>query len=56
MDDETNEVELNKGDVLVSDFNDWHFVLNNWFCSDNEQEDSGDGERRLQGTTGRIEI
>ncbi|TKI55941.1 DUF3841 domain-containing protein [Brevibacillus antibioticus] len=79
-------IELNKGDVLVSDFDDWHFVLNNWFCSDNEQEDSafekgllkiskevswerifelnrvrdpkwhGDGERILQGTTGRIEI
>lgn len=79
-------VELEETDILVSDFEDWHFVLNNSFCSDNEQEDSafekgllkitkeaswerifdlnrirdpkwhGDGERMLQGTTGRIEM
>jgi Domain of unknown function (DUF3841) len=33
------KLELNDKDVLISDFEDWHFVLNNWFCSDNEEED-----------------
>lgn len=79
-------VELDETDVLISDFEDWHCVLNNWFCSDNEKEDiafeqgllnitkedswerifalhrirdpewHGHEERKLQGTTGRIEI
>ncbi|WP_211750289.1 DUF3841 domain-containing protein [Paenibacillus sp. Marseille-Q4541] len=32
-------MDLDKKDVLISDFDRWHIVLNNGFCSDNEKED-----------------
>ncbi|MCM3781369.1 DUF3841 domain-containing protein [Neobacillus mesonae] len=32
-------LDLVDNDVLLSDFDRWHVVLNNGFCSDNEQED-----------------
>jgi len=32
-------LEIDDNDVLISDFDRWHLVLNNGFCSDNEQED-----------------
>lgn len=32
-------VEIDERDVLISDFEDWHCVLNNYVCSDNEEED-----------------
>ncbi|MED4780941.1 DUF3841 domain-containing protein [Brevibacillus choshinensis] len=41
-------VELDENDVLVSDFDDWHCVLNNWICSDNEKEDSDFEQGLLQ--------
>lgn len=33
------EVELDENSVLLSDFESWHFVLNNWFLAVDEQED-----------------
>lgn len=33
------KIELDEKDVLVSDFERWHTVLNDSFCSDNEVED-----------------
>ncbi len=33
------ELELANEEVLLSDFNDWHYVLNEWYLSDNEAED-----------------
>lgn len=41
-------IELNEQDVLVSDFEDWHCVLNDWFCSDNEEEDNAFEEGLLE--------
>lgn len=32
-------LQLNEEDVLVSDFEKWHCILNNEFCSDSEIED-----------------
>lgn len=32
------ELNVDDKDVLVSDFENWHFVLNNWFLSLNEEE------------------
>ncbi|WP_263117602.1 DUF3841 domain-containing protein [Bacillus subtilis] len=32
-------VELDESDVLLSDFDAWHCVLNDWFCSLTEEED-----------------
>lgn len=32
-------ISLQEEDVLVSDFDKWHIVLNDTFCSDNELED-----------------
>ncbi|WP_289139194.1 DUF3841 domain-containing protein [uncultured Brevibacillus sp.] len=79
-------LEIDPKNVLVSDFDDWHCVLNNTFCADKEQEWEahyegnleitkeeswhrifdidrhrdpewhGEGKRRLQGTTGRMEL
>lgn len=31
-------IDLGDEDVLVSDFDDWHSVLNDGFCADNERE------------------
>lgn len=33
-------VELDESDVLLSDFDAWHCVLNDWFCSLTEEEDN----------------
>ena len=33
------ELELEDEEVLLSDFSDWHYVLNEWYLSDNEAED-----------------
>lgn len=41
-------IELDEQDVLVSDFEDWHCVLNNWFCSDNDDEDNAVEEGLLE--------
>lgn len=40
-------VELNDNDVLVSDFEDWHMVLNNGFLSFSEEEDNAYEEGKL---------
>jgi len=32
------KLEIDEKDVLVSYFDDWHCVLNRWFCSDSEEE------------------
>lgn len=34
------EFEIDEGAVVLSDFHDWHFVLNGWYISDSE--DDGD--------------
>lgn len=41
------ELELADDEVLLSDFNDWHYVLNGWFLADNEAED-GRFEQELE--------
>lgn len=33
-------LDLDEEDVLISDFERWHIVLNDSYCSDNEQEDN----------------
>jgi len=33
------KLDIDEIGVLTSDFEDWYCVLNNWFCSDNEEED-----------------
>jgi hypothetical protein len=33
-------IELDEKDVLLSDFDKWHLVIDGEFCSDNEQEDN----------------
>ena len=34
------EIEIDDEDVLLSDFDLWHYVLNNWYLPINEQEDA----------------
>ena len=36
------ELELPDSDVLLSDFDLWHFVLNNWWIDDSKNEDEWD--------------
>jgi hypothetical protein len=80
------KVELDDQNVLISDFDDWHMVLNDDFFADSEEEYDyfhagklsitkeeswqrifewdrkrdpnwdGDKKRKLQGTTGKIEL
>jgi hypothetical protein len=35
------ELEMDNGEVLLSRFEDWDYVLNNWFLARDEREDDG---------------
>lgn len=39
------ELAVDPETVLLSDFNDWHHVLNGWFLSDDEDDDAADTTR-----------
>jgi hypothetical protein len=41
------EIELDENDVLLSDFEAWHFVLNNWFFSISDDEEKMFEEGKL---------
>ena len=40
-------IKVDNNDILLSDFDEWHFALNNWYLSRNEQEDN-DFEAELE--------
>lgn len=41
------EIQKNKNEVLLSDFELWHYVLNNWYLPESE-EDSKAFDKRIQ--------
>jgi hypothetical protein len=44
------ELELDEREVLLSDFDDWHYVLNHWFLShDKAENDQFDREQKKAG-------